>query len=621
MIIPDVTGERMNIVVAGHVDHGKSTLVGRLLVDTGTIGKEKIEMVRKVCEKLSKPFEYAFLLDALKDERTQGITIDTARIFFRSAVREYVILDAPGHIEFLRNMITGAARADAALLLIDAKEGIAENSRRHGLLLAMLGIRNIVAIVNKMDLVNYDERVFNAIKKEYTEYLQGLHIEARHFIPVSAREGGNITAGSEAMPWHSGPTVLEALDGFDSAQSAASASLRLPVQDVYKLDERRIVAGTVESGSVRVGDEVVFLPSGKTSVIQSIEAFGSPRLEEVGRGKATGVTLTRQIYAKVGEIMCRASGDGPLPHSGTRFRAKIFWIGRAPLVKGRVYKFKLASARVNGILDEIDYVLDSESLQKFEDRDSIERNNVAVCVFRVLHPISYDLYEDNESTGRFVITDEYRIAGGGTIISALNAAGEEAPRQFVASGAEYEYRSCVLWFTGLTASGKSTLANALHKRIAMTGVKSFVLDADMVRHGLNRDLGFGPEDRKENIRRLGEVAKLFVEAGVITLAASISPYREDRECVRGLMSEGEFIEVYVKCALQECERRDPKRLYRQAKAGGMKEISGVTSPYEEPDIPELTLETDRLSIDECVTILMDYLLSNNYIIDTACKRS
>jgi bifunctional enzyme CysN/CysC len=615
MIIPDVTGERMNIVVAGHVDHGKSTLVGRLLVDTGTIGKEKIEMVRKVCEKLSKPFEYAFLLDALKDERTQGITIDTARMFFRSAVREYVILDAPGHIEFLRNMITGAARADAALLLIDAKEGIAENSKRHGLMLSMLGIRNIVAIVNKMDLVDYDEEVFNFIRREYADYLRGLNIIAQSFIPVSSMEGGNITEKSADMTWYKGPTVLEALDGFKPAHPAASDSLRMPVQDIYKLDERRIVAGTVESGMVKVGDDVVFLPSGKTSRIASIEAFASPVLSEVGRGRATGVTLTRQIYAKVGEIMCKASGDGPLPHTGSRFRAKIFWIGKAPLVKGKVYKFKLASARVNGILDEIDYVIDSESLQKFENRDSVERNNVAVCVFRLFHPVSFDLFDENESTGRFVLTDEYRIAGGGTVIGSLSETHVEEPREFISSGAEYGYRSCVLWFTGLTASGKSTLANALHKRIAMTGVKSFVLDADMIRHGLNKDLGFGPEDRKENIRRLAEVSRLFVEAGVITLVASISPYREDREFARSLMDEDTFVEVYVKCPLQECERRDPKLLYKQARAGGVKEISGISAPYEEPEIPEITLETDKLSVDDSVTILMDYLLANNYITD------
>jgi adenylyl-sulfate kinase len=285
-------------------------------------------------------------------------------------------------------------------------------------------------------------------------------------------------------------------------------------------------------------------------------------------------------------------------------------------VKGKVYKIKLASARVNGILDEIDYVIDSESLQKYGDRESVERNNVAVCVFRVFHSVGYDLFDENETTGRFVITDEYRIAGGGTIIGSLSEA-EDARKEFMSPGAEYGYRGCVIWFTGLTASGKSTLANALQKRIAMTGVKSFVLDADIIRHGLNRDLRFGPEDRKENIRRLGEVSKLFVDAGVIALVASISPYREDRELARSLMEDEAFIEVYVKCPLHECERRDPKRLYVQAKAGGVKEISGISAPYEEPDIPEITLETDKLSVDEGVTILMDYLLANKYIIDLA----
>jgi bifunctional enzyme CysN/CysC len=613
MTLRDITGERMNIVVVGHVDHGKSTLVGRLLVDTGAIGSDKITMVRKVCEKLSKPFEYAFLLDALKDERTQGITIDTARIFFRSSVREYVILDAPGHIEFLRNMITGAARADVALLLIDAKEGIAENSRRHGLMLSMLGIRNIAVVVNKMDLVGYDEEVFNQIRRGYSDFLQGLDLNATHFIPVSAMEGGNIAGVSGSMGWYKGPTVLEALDGFDVVRYESAMTLRMPVQDVYKFDERRIIAGTVEAGLLRVGDEVVFLPSGKTSAIASIEAFASPAAVEAGPGSAIGVTLSRQLYVKVGEIMCRAAGEGMRPHTGKRFRAKIFWIGKMPLVKGKSYRIKLATARVGGIVEEIEHVLDSETLEKYSDRGSVERNSVAVCVFRLLHPVSYDLFDQSEATGRFVLTDDYRIVGGGTITEVMPEPKQEAASTLVKYGAEYESRSCVIWLTGLSAAGKSTLANALHKRIIMTGVKSHVLDADDIRHGLNKDLGFGPEDRKENIRRIGELAKLFVEAGLIAVTASISPYREDREDVRKLMEDDGFIEVYVKCPVQECEKRDPKGLYGKARAGGVKEISGVSSPYEEPDIPEIVLETDRRSVEECVNLMMDYLFENGYI--------
>jgi sulfate adenylyltransferase large subunit len=426
MAIAETISERMNIVIVGHVDHGKSTLVGRILVDTGSIGQAKIAEVQKVCEKLGKPFEHAFLLDALKDERTQGITIDTARIFFKSAKREYIILDAPGHIEFLKNMITGAAKADAALLLIDAKEGIAENSRRHGLILSMLGLKKVVVLVNKMDIVDYDEEVFAFLKKEYSRFLQGLDVRAQHFIPISARDGDNLITASSQMKWYKGPTVLEALDNFETTLPATATALRMPVQDVYKFDERRIVAGTIESGSLKKGDKVVFLPSGKTSTIESIEAFAAPVLDEVKTGLATGVTLSKQLYVKPGEIMCKAGEEGLHPRIGSRFKAKIFWIGKTPLKEGRLYKLKLATTRVNVVVEKVEHVLDSETLERYEDRDLVERNNVAVCAFRTIHPLSYDLFEESEATGRFVLVDNYQIAGGGTIIESLSDANNEA---------------------------------------------------------------------------------------------------------------------------------------------------------------------------------------------------
>jgi sulfate adenylyltransferase large subunit len=415
----ELYAERMNIVIVGHVDHGKSTLVGRLLVDTGAIGPQKISQVKTVCEKLGKPFEYAFLLDALKDERTQGITIDTARIFFRSGRREYIILDAPGHIEFLKNMITGAAKAEAALLLIDAKEGIAENSRRHGLILSMIGLKQVVVLVNKMDTVDYDEEIFTFLKRQYAAFLGELDVKARHFIPISAKEGDNVAQRSGLMPWYDGPTVLEALDGFGAARRPDETALRMPVQDVYKFDERRIVAGTVESGSFKKGDRVVFFPSGKTSTVESIETFAAEAPVLVPAGRSTGVTLGRQLYIRPGDIMCRA-GDGDLRlRTGSRFRAKIFWMGRAPLREGRLYKLKLAMKRVGAFIEDVEYVLDSETLEKSADLDLVDRNNIAVCTVRTVHPLSYDLFEDCEATGRFALVDNYQIAGGGTIIEEL----------------------------------------------------------------------------------------------------------------------------------------------------------------------------------------------------------
>ena len=337
---------QFDLVVVGHVDHGKSTLIGRLLADTGSLPQGKLEQVKEHCARTSRPFEYAFLLDALKAEQAQGITIDTARCFFRTARRRYIINDAPGHVEFLKNMVTGAARAEAALLLIDAAEGIKENSRRHGTIISLLGIRQVVVVVNKMDLVNYDRAVFDRIEKEYRAFLEHLGVRPLRFIPISARDGVNVAARGEGVDWYDGPTVLEQIDRFEREDAAAGLPLRLPVQDIYKFteegDDRRIVAGTIETGSVGVGDEVIFLPSRKRSHIASIEAFNAPVSQRADAGEALGYTLTEQIYIKPGELMVRA--DERPARLGTRLRANIFWMSRSPLVRGRRYKLKLGAA-------------------------------------------------------------------------------------------------------------------------------------------------------------------------------------------------------------------------------------------------------------------------------------
>jgi bifunctional enzyme CysN/CysC len=364
---------------------------------------------------------------------------------------------------------------------------------------------------------------------------------------------------------------------------------------------------------LRPGNKVVFFPSGKTSVIETIEAFGNAAPAEVSAGNATGVTLGSQLYVKAGEIMCRADEEALHPYTGTRFKAKIFWIGKIPLQKGRLYKLKLVTTRVNAVIEEIEYVLDSESLERFDDRISVEKNNVAVCSLRTLHPISYDIFGEYEATGRFVLSEDYRIAGGGTIIDALAENREEAFGEHTEFHAEYEHKSFVIWFTGLSAAGKSSIASSLKKRFHAMGVNSYVLDGDNIRHGLNKDLGFSSDDRRENIRRIGEVAKLFVDAGLIVMTACISPYREDRENARKLLEREGFIEVYAKCPVEECEKRDPKGLYKKARAGIMKDFTGISAPYEEPEIPEMVLETDKLPIEDCVTMLIDYLIENNYI--------
>ncbi len=413
--------ERMNIVIVGHVDHGKSTLVGRLLVDTGSLPEGKLDQVRRTCELNAKPFEFAFLLDALIDEQAQGITIDTARIFFKSARREYILIDAPGHIEFLKNMISGAARAEAAILLIDAEEGIAENSKRHAYMLSMLGIKQIAVAVNKMDLINYDEQKFKNIKTEYSSFLEEIGIVPFEFIPVSARNGINITENTAAIPWYHGRTIIEVIDGFTTEPEDEKKDFRMFVQDVYKFtanhDDRRIVAGTINSGTIHPGDEIVFHPSGKISTVKSIEIFGKDSPQVAGSDQAIGLTLTTQVYVKASELISRTGERAP--HTTERLRANIFWMGKRPLVTGKSYKLKIGTQKVSVNIEKIEQVLDASALETSMERKQVNRHEVSQCIMSASSPFSFDLVSENKITSRFVLVDGYDIAGGGIITHAL----------------------------------------------------------------------------------------------------------------------------------------------------------------------------------------------------------
>jgi bifunctional enzyme CysN/CysC/sulfate adenylyltransferase subunit 1 len=412
--------QRLNIVITGHVDHGKSTLIGRLLADTDSLPQGKLESVKKMCENNARPFEYAFLLDALADEQKQGITIDSARVFFQSKKREYIIIDAPGHIEFLKNMISGASRAEAALLLIDAKEGVAENSKRHGMLLSLLGIKQVAIVVNKMDLVNFSEIAFNKLKVEYSEYLATLGVKADVFIPISAREGVNLIQHSKQTSWYKGPTVLEVLDSFTSVEEKANDDFRMPLQDVYKFtrdnDDRRIYAGTVTSGVLNVGDEVVFYPSLKRSKVASIESFNTEVKTSVKESEAVGFTLQTQIYVRNGDVVARA--DQSAPKVSNRFEANLFWLGAKPLEINKPYKIKIGSAQTTIYLEEIKRVIDGDTLDR-ADEPSIARHEAACVIFRLHDVLAFELFSENQKLGRFVIVDEYDIAGGGIITEVL----------------------------------------------------------------------------------------------------------------------------------------------------------------------------------------------------------
>jgi bifunctional enzyme CysN/CysC/sulfate adenylyltransferase subunit 1 len=418
---PAIATQRMSIVITGHVDHGKSTLVGRLLADTHSLPEGKLRQVKDSCKKNGQVFEYAFLLDALEDERRQGITIDSARIFFKSKVREYIIIDAPGHIEFLRNMLSGASRAEAAVLVIDAVEGVAENSKRHGLLLSLLGISQVLVAVNKLDALGYDEAVFSRIKAEYGAYLETLKVKPLAFVPVSAREGKNIIGAAPEMPWYKGRTVLEVLDGFHVLPSGRDSFFAMPVQDVYRFsgnnDDRRIYAGTVVSGKISAGESVTFLPSGKEARINNIEVWNAPPKNLAATGEAVGFTLKEEIYVKPGEVMVKSAEKTTVEVSG-RIRANVIWLGSRPLVFDKTYLLKLGCARVEVRLEKIDHFLGGEGREEFS---KLRRHDCGSVVLSLSRPIAVSSFYDNASLGRFVIVDGYDAAGGGIVLENLSS--------------------------------------------------------------------------------------------------------------------------------------------------------------------------------------------------------
>lgn len=617
--------ELMRIVIVGHVDHGKSTLVGRLFHDTGSLPDGKFEAIKAMCERRGMPFEWAFLMDAFQSERDQGVTIDTAQIWFKTRTRDYTIIDAPGHREFIKNMITGASSAEAALMLIDAGQGIQQQSRLHAFLLNLLGVKQIAVLVNKMDLVDFSEMRFAEIAREYSLYLGSLGITANYIIPVAARDGDNIVAKSARTPWYQGPTLVEALDSFTPAAPLAALPLRFPIQDIYKFDDRRILAGRVASGRFKVGDTLLFSPSNKTAKVASIESWSAPARSVVEAGESVGITLNEQLFIERGEIASHVEAP---PAETNVFKAKLFWLARTPLKLGENYRLRLQTRDVNVVVESISCIYDAES---FSARPSeiVERNDIAEVILRSPALLALDSAEANPKTGRFVLSDGRNILAGGTI--ALDDYPDQRRIVTVRSSNLTEvvhrvsaeqrtlrngHQGGVLWFTGLSGAGKSTIAMAVEQELFRRGFHVFVLDGDNVRRGLSANLGFAPEDRAENIRRIGEVAALFAESGQIVITAFISPYRTDRQRARGAAvagaakSEGAgFHEIYIKADLATCEGRDPKGLYQKARAGEIAEFTGISAPYESPLHPELVVDTEKLSVAEAVACVVGYVES------------
>jgi bifunctional enzyme CysN/CysC len=553
--------ERMTIVIVGHVDHGKSTVIGRLFADTDSLPEGKLEQVKAMCSRNARPFEYAFLLDALKDEQAQGITIDSARCFFKTTKRHYIIFDAPGHIEFLKNMVTGAAHAEAALLVIDAHEGVQENSKRHGYLLSMLGIKQVVILVNKMDLVGYDEAAFRKIVETYKRFLKDLNVNPLSFIPIGARDGENIASRSAAMPWYQGYSVLGQLDAFEKQPSRDDLMFRFPVQDIYKFtennDDRRIIAGTIESGRVAVGDEVTFLPSDKRSAIRSIEQFNHPPQSTACAGDAIGFTLREQIYLKPGELMVKSAE--PAPQVSNRIKANIFWMGKAPLIKGKHYKLKLATTRIGVKVAEIKSVIDASELQSIKGKQQVDRHDVAEIILETDKPIAFDPVSDIEGTGRFVIVDNYEIAGGGIVLEAVSAEQtllEEHisrrekvwERGLVTEGERadaYGHRSKFVVLCGNVHTGKRDIAKALEKRLFEDEYNAYYLGLNNIILGLDAEYVPKFEEREEHIRHLGELARIMTGAGQIFITTITDIDDHDIEKLRRLNAPNDILVITV----------------------------------------------------------------------------
>ena len=611
----------LKIVIVGHVDHGKSSLVGRLFHETDSLPEGKFEAIQEMCRSRGMPFEWAFLMDAFKAERDQGVTIDTAQIHFRTDHRGYVLIDAPGHREFLKNMVTGAASADAAVLVVDVLEGVQEQTRRHAYLLHLLSVRQTVIAMNKMDLVDWSESRYQEIAGECKAYLGGLGLDVENIamVPVSAREGDGIAVHSANMDWYEGPTMIEALDSLQVPLSQLDLPLRFPVQDVYKFDERRLIVGRIESGRLSVGDELVFSPLNRRSQVASIESWNThgPAIT-AGMGQSIAITLKDQIFIERGEVASLASKPPVLTNV---FGARLFWLGQNPLVVGSCYKLKINAAEYHVEVGSIERVIDVADLHG-KKSDEVVRNDVAEVVLRSDSLIALDEFSSNVSTGRFVLVEDYDIVGGGLV--SMEGYADQRDRFAIKSTniTRVEHRvhaedrwdinghkGGILWFTGLPGSGKSTIAFSMEQYLARKGYHVYVLDGDNVRHGLCSDLAFSPEDRSENIRRVGEMAKLFADAGFLIITAFISPYQFDRDHVRAIAPEM-FHEIYVKADVEECERRDPKGLYKKARSGEISNFTGISAPYEEPACADLVLETVVQSVDETLSVMAQYVSDN-----------
>ncbi len=609
----------LRFITCGSVDDGKSTLIGRLLYDSKMIFEDQLAALEADSKRVGtqgQNIDFALLVDGLAAEREQGITIDVAYRFFATDRRKFIVADTPGHEQYTRNMVTGASTADLAVILVDARKGVLTQTRRHSYLCHLLGIRNIVLAVNKMDLVGYDQAVFDRIRLAYSAFAQSIGITRFTAIPISGFVGDNVTTGSERMPWFRGEPLMEVLETVPlDADADQGKPFRLPVQWVNRpnLDFRGF-AGLVAAGTVKPGDPVRILPSGRTSTVSRIVTFDGD-LDEAVAGQSVTLTLADEVDCSRGDVIA-AAGDPP--QAADQFEATIVWMADEPMLPGRSYWLKLATQTVSASLQQPKYQVNVNTMEHAAAK-TLELNSIGVGNLATDRPIVFEPYggsgtSPNRDLGGFILIDKFTNAtiAAGLIHFALRRAenvhwqATDISRE--ARAAAMRQKPAVLWFTGLSGAGKSTIANLVERKLARMNRHTFLLDGDNVRHGLNRDLGFTDADRVENIRRVGEVARLMTDAGLIVITAFISPFRAEREMVRRMLAEGEFVEVFIDTPLAEAERRDVKGLYAKARKGQLKNFTGIDSPYEAPEQAELRIDTAALTPEQAADRIVDYLL-------------
>ena len=615
---PASTRPALRFLTCGSVDDGKSTLIGRLLHEQNLIFADQRAALARDSKKhgtTGQEVDYALLLDGLEAEREQGITIDVAYRYFATGNRSFVVADTPGHEQYTRNMATGASTSDLALLLVDARKGLLSQTRRHAIIASLLGVRSVVLAVNKMDLVGFEQAVFERIAADFASFAAPLGFKHIKAIPLSALHGDNVSSPSQRTPWYRGPSLVEHLETVDVDDERTARPFRMPVQLVQRPHaDFRGFAGTIASGAVQAGDEVAVLPSGQTSKVTRVLGPGS-ELDRAEAGDSVTLTLADEIDVTRGDILA-ATRDRP--QVTDQFAAHLVWMSSERLFPGRSYLLKINHTTVLATVTELKHRIDVSSLSKLAAK-ALALNEVGVCNVAVARPIAFDAYADNRATGAFILIDRYsnETVAAGMIDFALRRASNIHHQNLTVSKAErarlMHHRTAVLWFTGLPASGKSTVANLVEAGLHARGVHTIMLDGDNVRHGLNRDLGFTEADRVENIRRVGEVAKLMTDAGLVVLCSFISTFRAERRMVRELFDGDEFIEIFVDTPLAQCIARDPKGLYRRALAGEIKNFTGVDQPYEVPERAELHLLAGEGDPDKLATHVIDELVRRKIV--------